>query len=163
MNNDDPLAKAFEAAHIRGVADLFMMTDRDIELLEYVNDSGALTQVPFGYRSMIRVLKAYHSHWCHTNQTTFIDWESVTQDDIDDFRIDVYETSEPIIRFVKGAGSIKPDPGTPTTSQAFPWTPVPTKAENFKRGVKREKSHYKVFKHGMTGTVTFVPLLGRMI
>lgn len=150
INDGHPLLEAFQQSHILGVANLFMMTDQDIENLKFKESDGTISQVPFGYRTMIRVLKSYHSHSCHPQQTTLIDWNSITKDDIDDFRINIYHPTEPIICYVKGAASAKPNPVTlnPQISATRPTTY--TKAESFKRGVKREKSHYKVFKHERT-------------
>ena len=128
---------------IATLSDLLSLTESQINSMTYVEVStNSLTNLPLGNKAKIRALIAYQSHWCHQNENPEITWTEHMQDDFDNFRICIYNPNEPVCVYSSH--------GTQTaniSSTSSPGKPLTSKADNFKKGVKRDKSHYMDFKN----------------
>ena len=152
INSDDPLELVFQAYGIKSFANINTLTDVNLGNLKYKDPTDPSKMIPLSLplRAKLRVLRASQAHWCHVNASTSLDWTSVTIDDFDLFRSVHYDPNAPILPF--WSHQAKPDPTLSSGIRGGPKppsnvvTPGSSKADLFKKSIKREKSHYKPFK-----------------
>jgi hypothetical protein len=136
---DSPLRKSLQHEGILNMFDLIALNESDISALKYMDDSGGTpieTPLPRGYRSLLVALLGYTTH-CYQNGTPlgYSDWINVTADEFNEYRL-----SYAFIAFRSGAiSSASTMPSAPTPR---PKDPV----ESFKRGIKRDITHFTPFK-----------------
>jgi hypothetical protein len=140
LADDDLLLKALDGNGCTNIIDLLNLSPRDIDGLSYYDGTTDI-EVPLARRNLVRILQAWSTHLRSVNGLRSVDWMDtamVTEDEWDDYRIAVYSpggpTSVPPTVTSTGGSSVSQSGGSRTTSEA----------ENFKRGIKRDKSHYSV-------------------
>ena len=125
------------------MADLFSLRDDDILNLTYIETGQATTKrLNLGHQGHIRAVIAFYYHRCWEEETSAIEWIESTADDFDDFRVGIYEPDSPLKPYVSSTRITARRP-----SVVPPSTLSTSKVQLFKKGIKRDKSHYKSFKH----------------
>ena len=128
---DGPISNALTNAYIRSIPDLMALQEADINTLSYEtkDSSGQPSQIPLevGRRGMIRAFKAYVRHL-----DSDTDLEQIQVDAFDHYRVHTYDPDSPIV---------------PSTSK-FTTSNVPNQRiiEDFRKGIKRDKSQYPVLR-----------------
>ena len=106
------------------------MAREDIQTLNFTNDREASKIISCGYQGHIYAMQVYI---IYLHDKGIDDFNFLTQHGFHDFRLDVYDpeviTTPPITK--------KKDSSLTSTCQS---------ADDFKRGIKRDKTHYIVFK-----------------
>jgi len=146
MDKDDPLPKALNAQGVSLIADLLTMTEQDITDLVY-DDEGTNTLVHRAHMNVIRILQAWNLHLIQTYGIKKVDWmdqQMVNEDKWDVFRVSGYNPNNP--RLSQGSTTALPIlyPASPACiSPASQWRSA---AVDFRKGNKRDKSHYRELK-----------------
>jgi hypothetical protein len=134
---DGPFAKSLEAAGCDRIQDILGMQSIDIDSLtvDSLSDDGkTITQIPMplGRKGLLRAFISYIKYTQY--QQTFTSYLVLTSDDFDDYRTTVYNPNQPF-EAPPAVQSSKPLVGAHSS-------PV----DDFRRGIKRDKSHYVVLK-----------------
>ena len=153
LPDDHPVFLALDEAGVQTFSDLASLQDEAIFDLQYTEPTNSTRiTLPVGHKSLLRALIAVYHFMCHTQTTNAIDWITVDTNDFDTFRVSGYEPNAPLRPYssinLNSTGRITPA-GAPRSSMGGNnvTSNTPSKASNFKKGVKRDKSHYKDFKH----------------
>ena len=147
LDPDDPLLKGLNKASVPpSIPAVITLTDTQIASIQVPQDDGTTTRLPIYSLSLIRVLQAWNFHLLVEHNLRRIDWLDTTMinsDAFDEYRVGTYDPNAPI----------KPSSGltnvsNPTTSSASPTSSkyARTPADDFRRGVKRDKGHYNELK-----------------
>jgi hypothetical protein len=142
----DLLLKALDGIGCDNVIDLITLGPRDIENLSY-NDGTSTIAVPPVRRNQVRILQAWNTHLLTVTSARSVDWMDsslVNEDEWDEYRVAVYNP----------AGSVNPNPSTASPStpgigssasqSGGSRTTTSSGVDNFRKGIKRDKSHYTV-------------------
>ena len=115
------------------VENIASMSKDDVDRLSFsqTDSAGITTLVPLqaGRRGQLRALVAYIRHLRHTD--TFVSYTTIDQDAFDVYRTSIYYNPD-----MPSA----PNPPVPRSAQRS------TILDDFRKGIKRDKSHYQVFK-----------------
>jgi hypothetical protein len=143
----DPVVKCFVENGIDSVASILAIPSLDVDILEYDSDgNGLMLKLNKGKVGCLKSFQAFYHHFCR-NRGSIIPtgaWTAtVTPEMFEDFRVaGYYDPNAPIIPYMVTIPSV-----TASAAAAAGRAPPPTPAENFLRGSKRDKSHYKAFKN----------------
>jgi len=139
MDKDDPLPKALKA---QGVSS----TEQDITDLVY-DDEGTNTPVHRAHMNVIRILQTWNLHLIQTYGIKKVDWmdqQMVNEDECDDFRVSGYDPNNP--RLSQGSITTLPIPYPASSNPMSPARQWKSAASDFRKGNKRDKSHYRELK-----------------
>ena len=133
--SDGPLALALRHGGYDLVEDVLIMSNTDIDALEYpvTDDKDGTRLVPLipARRNLVRAFQAYIRYLRQTG--TFATYISITNFGFNEFRIsEHYDPNSPST----------PSPAVSSTRS----TSRTTIADDFRKGIKREKSHYSVLR-----------------
>ena len=96
--------------------------------------------LPKGSKRLLKVVLAYNDYRTQLQDPIMDDWSNVSPKEFNDFRMRGYQI------FVKSPMPARlKDPNSPSTNKYSNY-PSYTKAEVFKRGIKRDPSLFRVFK-----------------
>ena len=144
IDDDDFLIKALDNEGIDSVPDLLTLTDDQIDNLAYVDDDGNVKSPSLANRNKLRILRAWNQHLQQVQGKRRIDWldtTTVNEDEWDEYRIGIYVP--------QGVVLPNPAPSIPSVQTASPSVPTPrytttsNPAADFRKGIKRDKTHYK--------------------
>ena len=135
---DSELQKALAEEKRKSLPDIMEMGDDIIQTLAYKGDDGK--PVPI-HRSNWGLLKSLRSFIYYKNYLGENDYLSINTEEFDTYRVTLYNPMNPhvppiINQLTKGSNSS-------TSKTAYPSR---TPAEEFKKTIKRDKSHYKALK-----------------
>ena len=130
LQSDDAICKSLELYGIKSLPDLLDMDRDDIKTLEYIDSSGNNTPLHRGGQGRVRVMQAYFRY---LREEGIDDILSLAHEDFNDFRMDIYDPNS----LPTPSSKLKKPSSLPTIRQP---------AEEFKKGIKRDKSHYTVLK-----------------
>ena len=145
--DDDLLLKALDSAGMDSVADLITLTDAQIDALSYDDGTGTVQTPSLASRNKLRILRAWNLHLQQVQGTRRVDWSdhlTVNEDEWDEFRVGIY--------VAPGTAPPNPVANAPVASPVPPLVPTPrfvqvsNPASDFRRGNKRDKTHYREFK-----------------
>ena len=108
------------------------MERSDIDNVDYEDDAGNLKPLQRGGQGRVRVMQAYFRYLRENN---IDDIMSLTMEDFNDYRMDIYDPN-----------ASQPSTTSSKTKKTNSSTPTRKPAEEFKKGIKRDKSHYIVLK-----------------
>ena len=127
LDSDDPICKSLELYGVRSLPDLLDLDRDEMRALEYINASNNRTPLHRGGQGRVRVMQAYFRY---LREEEIEDIMSLTHEDFNDYRMDIYDAN--------ALPTVSP---TRTREPLVP--PVARQpAEEFKRGIKRDKTHY---------------------
>ena len=150
----DLLFKALDTNGIKSVSELVNLSKEDIDLLQ-ASDGTNIVDVPKSAKIKLKVLKEWNYYLMTKLNTSQVDWldkSIITIDEFEAFRNSVYDPDKPMRELVQslkqsaGLGVSKPAApasGGSSTGAARSSTPM---AQEFRHGIKRDKSHYSVLK-----------------
>jgi hypothetical protein len=133
------LTELYKSLMDYGARDMYQivnMPEADVNLLQYVDDTGTTKMLGRADRSLFKIFQAFYYHTVTNGSPLDADWLLVTRDTFRDFR----RVYNPIDRTLNGiAASIIPR-NTPTTPRHRDIV------MEFKKGIKRDSSAFTVFK-----------------
>jgi hypothetical protein len=146
FDDDDLLMKALDGDGFDSLHDVLTLTDDQIDALAYEEEEGVLRCPPLASRNKLRILRSWGFHLQSVQVTRRVNWMdqfTVNSDEWDEYRVAIYVP----------AGM----PSTPTTPpvgisinntppSAPRLAPTANPASDFRRGNKRDKSHYTELK-----------------
>ena len=129
LKPEDEICKSLQRYGVTILPDLLDMDRDDIKALEFEED-GTIKQLQRGGQGRVRVMQAYIRY---LRDEKIDDITILNHHDFNDFRMDIYDPNEQPV-----TSSTRPkEPSTP-----FKYQP----AEEFKKGIKCDKSHYIALK-----------------
>ena len=137
---DSPLRKALLAAGIEEIYDLISIEDNAIDSLTYDrSNTERNVSIPSGDKTLIRIFLAFFQHRNASGTPIDDTWSSLTRDEFSQFRVQSWA--------MRTTTAPAPMATAPSTSPQLT-TPSPkyTKAELFKRGIKRDPSLFPTLK-----------------
>lgn len=143
FGDDDLLVKALDNAGVVSVPDLLALTDGQIDTLVFDDGTGPRTP-SLADRNKLRILRAWNPYLQGIQGARRVDWldlATVNEDEWDEYRVATYVPP-----------GVIPPAAPPTASNVHPVAqgPRPTPAHNpasdFRRGIKRDKTHYTEIK-----------------
>ena len=142
----DPFDLCFRANGFTEFVDLLGLTESDIEALVYEDPGPPVRKkvpVPRGYTQRLKILIALYLKWSHKRPLD-INIEDVTLVDFLDFRTSEYNPSAPFAATHRTVGTSTAPTGPTLLAAPLP-TGGPTPAQQFDRGIKKDKDHYLEF------------------
>lgn len=139
--DDDILFKVLDYNGVpESMFDLISVRDEDFKSWIW-NDGTDDRKLPPFRISQMRILRAWNLHLQKEQGKAIVDWFdsfTVSQDEWDKYRVSIYV--DPSVNYV--SPSQRP-PGYASGSNVGPTRPPYSAAADFKRGIKRDKNHYK--------------------
>ena len=162
---DGPIALSlleYNSTNTVDIRDLLTMSETDIDDLTYTivikqeqqddeqDDKEEATRspsttykqylLPKGSKRLLKVVLAYNDYRTQLQDPIMDDWSNVSPNEFNDFRMRGYQifTKSPIPERFK-------NPDSPSTNKSSNYSSY-TKAEMFKKGIKRDPSLFRVFK-----------------
>ena len=143
FEDDDLLVKALDSAGIASIPDLLVLTDGQIDNLDY--DDGTGSSIPsLADRNKLRILRAWNIHLQGIQSARRVDWldpSTVNEDEWDEYRVATY-----VPPGVAPPVAPPPVPTAPPAAQGPRSTSTYNPASDFRRGIKRDKTHYTEIK-----------------
>ena len=127
LEPDDPICKSLELYGVRSLPDLLDLDRDEMRALEYVNASNNRTPLHHGGQGRVQVMQAYFRY---LREEEIEDIMSLTHEDFNDYRMDIYDANA------------LPTVSPTRTKRPFVPPVAHQPAEEFKRGIKRDKTHY---------------------
>ena len=144
LPDDDLLFKILDANDISpSMPSILALTEDDVKALRY-NDGTDVHEVSFQRRVQLKILREWNLYLQKVQGKRFVDWfdtQTVNDDEWDEFRVSIYNTPNSGY-----SGSVIPVHIAPASSGPSTTRPAPSAASEFRRGIKRDKSHYKNLK-----------------
>ena len=146
------LIKALDGNGVTSMADLLTLDDETIGKLQYRDDQGQLVPVLQSKKNIVKILKAWNRHLIGIHMTKRVDWTDetiITEDEWDEYRVSDYDPDITKAQAALASMAVQNNIGTTTSGKPPPviTTNRPSNLVNdFKKGVKRDKSHYHEFK-----------------
>jgi len=145
----DGLVKGLTHVGCRNIIDVLSLQDQDIDEMQY-KDNDQLLKVSPSQRSLVKVLKAWNYHLMVSNEIKKVDWDDtilVNQEEFDEFRVSWYDPDNPIRSTPRSStAAMSPIPIHTTSSSSKISSSRHTPAQEFRRGIKRDKTHYDILK-----------------
>ena len=145
LDKDDILYKVLHTHSITTISQVLTMKCDSIDGLDYLDDTNKMQPTPAHIIPVLHILKSWNTYLLQTYQLKIVDWEEdsyVNPEDYMEFCLNIFnpdvDTSSVII--------------SPTKPAITPLPPSPAKARKsdlaheFRKGIKRDKSHYTVLK-----------------
>ena len=143
FEDDDLLVKALDSAGIASIPDLLVLTDDQIDNLDY--DDGTGPSIPLlADRNKLRILRAWNIHLQGLQRARRVDWldpNTVNEDEWDEYRVALY-----VPPGVAPSAAPPPMPPAPPATQGSRSTSTYNPASDFRKGIKRDKTHYTEIK-----------------
>ena len=132
LQSDNDIVKALNLYGLKSLPDLMDMERSDIDSLEYADSAGDMKPLHHGGQGCVRVMQAYFQY---LRENGIDDIMSLTMENFNDYRMDIYDPNAT-------------QPSTTSSKAKRPTSSTHTcqPAEDFKKGIKRDKSHYIVLK-----------------
>jgi hypothetical protein len=148
LDPDDPFLKGLNKARVPpSIPAVITQTDTQIASIQVPHDDGSTTRLPIYSLSLIRVLQAWNFYLLVEHNIRRFDWLDtimISSESFDEYRVSIYDPNAPI-KPSSGLTSVS----NPTAPSAIPSTSskyARTPADDFRRGVKRDKGHYNELK-----------------
>ena len=145
LDADDILRKVLHTHSITTVSQVLIMKSDSIDGLDYRDKDNATQHTPAHVIAVLHIIKAWNTHLLQTYQLKIVDWEDdsyVNPDDYMEFCLNIFNPDV-------DTSSVIVSPSKPA-SIPLPTSPVKVRkvdlAHEFKKGVKRDKSHYTILK-----------------
>ncbi len=135
----DLLLKALDNDGLDSVPDLLTLTDGQIDALSYDDVTGGRVVSPSS-RNKLRILRSWNYHLQQVQGVRRVDWmdtATVNEDEWDQYRIAIYVPAGMPPIPTQPVGSTASTPSSSRPIQAS------SQASDFRRGIKRDKSHYR--------------------
>jgi hypothetical protein len=143
LEDVDPLLRVIARKKSTSVLEVIEYSKSTIEKLDTLEADGSIKEIPLHSKSLIKILKSWDVHLIAQQGLRRVDWfdESIVNiDEFGDFRAAIYDPDAPLRSITR-----------PTTTSSVPY-PVSlstlatssskyTPADEFLRGVKRDKMH----------------------
>ena len=124
-------------------SDPFDVKDEDAKLSAKMTTPTVTTyELPRGHKRLIKVVVSFNQYRAQSGNQTMDDWSDVTSQEFNEFRIHTYNT------YVTSPKPSRFDPPNVTSSPnaSSSISNKLTKAEQFRKGIKRDPSNFKVLK-----------------
>ena len=146
LTANDNLIQAINDIGCRSIDDIISLQDREIDNMEYIDSNGGPHLVPASKRNLIKALKSWNFHLMIEHSLKKVDWDNktyITLEFFDDFRVSSYDPDNPIRTIPRSVTTSTPSKTIPSaTYQAK----TQSLAQEFRRGIKRDKTQYEVLK-----------------
>ena len=140
LPKDSALEKALKQSGQDNLVVVLSMLHDDIENLTYKDGKNPAQEVPQHMRNWIYILQQYQQYRTARNEVLSInDWINVTVDEIDDYRISPHFHA---FSSVPAANRTRA-----TNVSALTGTTVSSAVANFRKGIKRDPTHFPKLKH----------------
>ena len=148
LDKDDILRKVLSTHGITTISQVLIMKSDSIDGLDYrEQDGAALEHTPAHVIAVLHILKAWNAYLLQTLQLKIVDWEDesyVNPGDYMEFCLNIFNPD-------MDTGSVIQSPSkSPFNPSPSPSSNVKVRkadlAHEFRKGVKRDKSHYTVLK-----------------
>ena len=148
LDKDDILRKVLSTHGITTISQVLIMKSDSIDGLDYrEQDGAALERTPAHVIAVLHILKAWNAYLLQTLQLKIVDWEDesyVNPGDYMEFCLNIFNPD-------MDTGSVIQSPSKPPSNPSpSPSSNVKVRkadlAHEFRKGVKRDKSHYTVLK-----------------
>ena len=148
LEDDDLLVKAIEGQGFRSIDDLLALTTDNIDGLTAPDTSGiGRTQVPQYQKNLLKILKEWKFYLMSSGDVKKIDWDDlnlINSGSFDEFRAIDYDPDVSLrLNFAQMSMQAVRTTGSKTGSQSSQQL---TSVQEFRKGIKRDKSHYKPLK-----------------
>ena len=146
LDKDDILRKVLTTYGITTISQVLIMKSDSIDGLDYhEKDSTVSKNTPAHVIAVLHILKAWNAYLLQTYQLKIVDWEDesyVNPEEYMEFCLNIFNPD-------MDTGSVIQSPSKPPPSSS-PVSTVKVRktdlAHEFRKGVKRDKSHYTVLK-----------------
>ena len=129
---------------IQYIEDVLSLEKQDINDLTYIDLADkSERKTPKPFLAKLHIIKAWHIHLQNTVQLSTIDWSdksAINQKAFNAYRVSIYYPDAPV-----GRQTQRHKPAAPTISTSTP-TASQSLVSDFKKGIKRDKTHYTTLK-----------------
>ena len=150
VEETDMVVLALNQEGCRNVEDILSLQDRDIDNMHYVDpDSKKRSPVVATQRNLLKILKAWNYSLLVSEDRKKVDWDDpsyVNSEMFDEFRVTAYDPDVPIRTIPRSSTSLKGLLPRVTSSGGSKSPAQRTQAEEFRRGIKRDKAHYEALR-----------------
>ena len=147
LGPDSTMMQSFQLDNIDSPLDMIALSDSDIDELTFFDKDKKPNFLTKGYKSLIRIFKAYVEYRDMSADPIGSDkWSTISPDEFNKYRLEQY------IYYPSGQMSASGNPVTPTRSgsTSFPSTSSSSskfsKADLFRRGIKRDPTLFPTLK-----------------
>ena len=144
LDDDEPFYLVIESNRIRSIGDIVALSDDELSRLTYQDEEDNTMTIDRYSFSTARLIK-YWSAYLRTTAPSF-EWTDevyVTTEEWDLFRTSIFNPDDPRNFLTSGQSVFPPSPSNASTTSS---RSVSTPLSDFKRGIKRDKSHYETLK-----------------
>ena len=149
LDESDDLISSLDEHQCRSIDDIIVLRDSDIDTLATTNKDGTSQCVPLFKRNLIKVLKSWNYHLLISEEIKRVDWDNptyVNQESFDEYRVSLYDPDNPARAMSRSVTKSPPGSIISTTNNASNLGNKSSPAQDFRRGIKRDKTHYTVLK-----------------
>ena len=136
---DDPIHNVFSSNSITMIPEILVMSRENINGLTYQADDGTTITPPSHVLAKLHILKAWNNYLLQENGLKVIDWDDtnlVNEDAYDEFRLSIYNPDDVL--------NTTPPHRKSNISAAKNSEKKHSAAAEFRKGIKRDKSHYTI-------------------
>ena len=153
LDDDDDIVLYIHQEKVRSIDDLLILPPRFIDNISISSSDGTSRPMAYHSKAKLHVIQAWNQYLLDKHDLRFVDWSNssiVNDDEYNEFRVAIYQ---PV-----GLTSIKTEPSPSLMNPKF-FTPSSKKspssissrptshlAQEFRKGIKRDKAHYTVLK-----------------
>ena len=139
VEDGNPLYDALKRYGASSMGDLLAMGNEDIGSLSFVED-GKAVDLPRAHANLIRILQAYNLYLIKEHGVRKVNWQEgghATPEDFCDYRVSDYNPNG-----TSSSGNTRA-PVAPSSTGSYR-NESRSLASEFRKGIKRDKAHYKV-------------------
>ena len=148
LDDNNVLIHALGFHGTSSMADLLAMTNKDIGKLSFIGDDGKDMIIPRAKTNIVRILQAFNFHLVRTHGVKRINWKGasyVSDDKFDNYQVSEYDPNA--TRSLLGVTtSVVPSYVSSYHQESPANHPTRSLVSDFKKGIKRDKSHYRELK-----------------
>ena len=137
LEDSDIIVKAIESQGIKRIEDLLSLSESNIDDIFFDDLAGNQEEVPAFQKNLLKVLKEWNFYIMSNLGIRKVDWDDpsiVNYDDFNDFRVTAYNPDQSLRQTVSRLSK--------NTSSSVPSSNRIDTVQDFRKGIKRDKSHY---------------------
>ena len=149
LDKSGDLISSLDEHGCRGIDDVIMLRDSDIDNLATTSQDGVSNIVPLFKRNLLKVLKSWNYHLLITKEIKRVDWDDpsyVNQDMFDEYRVSSYDPDNPVRGTPRNITKSSSGTMVATANNIPNVSNRNSPAQDFRRGIKRDKTHYSILK-----------------
>ena len=142
---DDILHKVLTTHNITTISNVLIMKSDSIDSLNYLDETGLEQNTPAHVIAVLHILKAWNSYLIRTYQMKIVDWEDETFVNPEEYMEFCLNIFNPDVATSSVIASPSKPISTPVSSPFSKDRKIDL-AHEFRKGVKKDKSHYIILK-----------------